>query len=199
MNVLVHLLHFPLYTLGPGTRVGIWFQGCTLHCGGCVTPESWSFDSERSMPLDRAVEKIRLFSMMRPYPDGLTISGGEPFDQPEALLELLRKTRVLGMRDVLIYSGYSAEFLLERYPELAGLASALVDGRFELGSTTDSIWKGSENQRLTLFDDDLSPRYEAWTQGQKRKLQLVGGGGRRKLLIGIPRQEDVPRLKNPFF
>ena len=199
MNVLVHLLHFPLYTLGPGTRVGIWFQGCTLHCGGCVTPESWSFDPERSMPLDRAVEKIRLFSRMRPYPDGLTISGGEPFDQPEALLELLRKTRVLGMRDDLIYSGYSAEFLLERYPELAGLASALVDGRFELGSTTDSIWKGSENQRLTLFDDDLSPRYEAWTQGQKRKLQLVGGGGRRKLLIGIPRQEDVPRLKNPFF
>lgn len=198
MNVLVHLMHFPLYSLGPGTRIGLWFQGCTLHCRGCVTPESWSFDPERSMPLDAAAEKIRLFLRMRPYPDGLTISGGEPFDQPEALFELLRKTRSLGVRDVLIYSGYRAEFLLERYPELAGLASALVDGQFELGNTTDSVWKGSGNQKLMLFEEALSQRYEAWTQEQKRKLQLVGSGGNTKLLIGIPRQEDVQRLKDPF-
>jgi anaerobic ribonucleoside-triphosphate reductase activating protein len=150
------------------------------------------------VPVIGIIDRLRAFFATPPYPDGLTISGGEPFDQPDALLELLREARGIGVRDILAYSGYRAEALLESYPELPQLLSALVDGPFMLGSETDAVWKGSENQRLTLFDDAFAERYDAWTRESRRKMQIVGGDGGAKLLIGIPRQRDASRLKNPF-
>ena len=198
-TVLVHLMYFPVYALGPGTRAGLWFQGCTLRCRGCVTPESWSFDPKSSVPVPDVIEELRAFFRTEPPPDGLTISGGEPFDQPDALFAILRAARELGVRDVLAYSGYRAEALLESYPELPLLLGALVDGPFELGNRTDSVWKGSMNQRLVLFNGEFRERYAAWEQSPKRKMQLIGRDDGSKLLIGIPRQEDVFRLKNPFF
>jgi anaerobic ribonucleoside-triphosphate reductase activating protein len=195
--LLLHALHFPVYTLGPGTRVGLWFQGCRRRCPGCITPESWDFAPEKAIPLAEAVRRLRAFFEPSPRPDGLTISGGEPFDQPEALLGLLGSVRDLGVEDVLIYSGHRVQALSARYPQLPELAAALVDGPFEEGNLTDSVWKGSDNQSLTLWKEKFAPRYHAWTSGKKRRLQWVksANGG---LLVGIPRQEDVPRLKNPL-
>jgi anaerobic ribonucleoside-triphosphate reductase activating protein len=146
--------------------------------------------------LDDVTDRLHRFWSASPPPSGLTVSGGEPFDQPEALLELLRRARGFGAGDILIYSGYRADILLERHPELRDLASALVDGPFEAGNVTESIWKGSENQSLTLLEERLSSRYEDWTRGKARKLQLVKSGD-RDLLIGVPRQADVARLRKP--
>jgi anaerobic ribonucleoside-triphosphate reductase activating protein len=150
------------------------------------------------VPTRGVIDRLRVFFSTPPYPAGLTISGGEPFDQPDALLELLRMARKLGLRDILAYSGYGAEALLETYPELPRLLSALVDGPFELGNETDAVWKGSENPRLTLFDGVFAERYEEWARASRRKMQIVDRDGGAKLLIGIPRQKDVPKLKNPF-
>jgi anaerobic ribonucleoside-triphosphate reductase activating protein len=133
----------------------------------------------------------------------LTISGGEPFDQPEALKELLRgletrKANAPELGDVLIYSGYRAEVLLERHPEFFSdppLAAALVDGAFERGNLTGSAWKGSENQELTIWKKEFSSRYEEWAKRTARSLQRVKNGN-TWILLGIPRQEDVARLKN---
>ncbi|MDR3255603.1 MAG: radical SAM protein [Synergistaceae bacterium] len=207
----IHLIHFPVRALGPGIRVGVWFQGCSLHCPGCVTPESWGFGhggkSHKEEPNDRHYIKIavsdlaaRIISFFgqteAPRPIGLTISGGEPFDQPKALLELLGAVRAI-TEDILIYSGYSAERLAERHPKLPGLAAALVDGPFEQNNLTNSVWKGSDNQRLTLWNERFSERYGEWARGEKRRLQLVMDAG-RVFFVGIPRQEDVELLKDPL-
>jgi anaerobic ribonucleoside-triphosphate reductase activating protein len=191
-------MHFPVYSLGPGARVGLWLSGCTLRCRGCVTTDFWDFAPHSARP-PRAVQSgIRaLFGGAR-RPDGLTISGGEPFDQPDALIELLRRLRGSGVDDILIYSGYRVEVLLERHPELPELVSALVDGPFEMENPTDSVWKGSDNQRLTLWGEKFSSRYEAWTSEKRRRLQRVRRGD-GWILVGIPRQEDVERLKSIFF
>jgi anaerobic ribonucleoside-triphosphate reductase activating protein len=193
--LLLHLMHFPVRTLGPGRRAGIWFQGCARHCAGCVTPESWSFDRRRATPLNEVIELLSGFFERSPRPDGLTISGGEPFDQADALFYILRGARKLGVDDILIYSGYSASGLAERHPELPKLAAALVDGPFEMGNITDSVWKGSDNQSLTVWNDAFRARYEEWAGGKERRLQRVKKSG-RIFLLGIPRQEDVVRLKN---
>jgi anaerobic ribonucleoside-triphosphate reductase activating protein len=150
------------------------------------------------VPVADITDRLGVLFSAQPRPDGLTISGGEPFDQPEALWEILRRARELGVRDILAYSGYRAETLLGAYPGLAALLSALVDGPFELGNRTDAAWKGSENQRLVLLDDAFAGRYGAWARTRRRKMQLIGRGDGARLLIGIPRQEDAARLKNPF-
>ncbi|MDR1979101.1 MAG: radical SAM protein [Synergistaceae bacterium] len=207
MNLFLYLLHFPVYALGPGRRVGLWLQGCARRCPGCVAPETWSFAPDTSVPLEDVARRIlSFFQRSSQRPDGLTISGGEPFDQPEALLELLRRLNLEGANDILIYSGYRIEVLLERHPEFFAnppLLAALVDGPFEEGNVTDSVWKGSDNQGLTIWKREFFPRYEEWKRRSARNLQRVKAsrpkGGSAWFLLGIPRQGDVPRLKNPYY
>jgi anaerobic ribonucleoside-triphosphate reductase activating protein len=193
--MLLHLLHFPVYSLGPGIRAGLWFQGCTLRCKGCLTPESWSFEPERAAPLGEVIRALRSFFGGTPRPDGLTISGGEPFDQPDALMEILRGVKAFGVEDVLIFSGYRADALTGRHPELPELAAAVVDGPFESGNPSGSVWKGSDNQSLTLWKNEFALRYERWASEKTRRLQRVRSEN-RELLIGIPRQEDAESLRN---
>jgi anaerobic ribonucleoside-triphosphate reductase activating protein len=199
--LLVHLLHFPVRTLGPGVRVGVWCQGCAIGCPGCITPESREFLPERAVPVDELAERVLAFFEKSPsgkskeFPVGLTVSGGEPFDQPKPLLDLLRILNGRGVSDVLIYSGYPAEDLLARHPDLPRLAAALVDGPFEAGNPTDAAWKGSDNQRLHLWRPEFEARYREWTRSNERRLQFAADGQNRKVLIGIPRQADVERLR----
>ncbi len=104
MNLHLSRWHFPVTSLGPGRRIGIWFQGCTIHCPGCVSVDTW--------PLNRGLTSVHeLIQSLEPYlseAEGITISGGEPFLQMEALEDLLRQLRQYRTgSDILVYSGFS--------------------------------------------------------------------------------------------
>jgi anaerobic ribonucleoside-triphosphate reductase activating protein len=161
-----------------------------------MTPEARNFRPERAVSVNDLADRIVLCFALKPAAaTGLTVSGGEPFDQPGPLLELLRVVNDRGVRDVLLYSGYRSEELLERHPDLPGLAAALVDGPFERGSATNAPWKGSENQRLHLWRPEFESRYRAWARCATRRLQLATDREGRKYLIGIPGQHDAEKLK----
>jgi anaerobic ribonucleoside-triphosphate reductase activating protein len=90
-------LHFPITALGPGRRIGIWFQGCSIRCAGCMSRDSWAF-SRDSEPVEKVLER------MAPWfaeADGVTISGGEPFDQSDGLAAVLAGLRERFKGDVL--------------------------------------------------------------------------------------------------
>ena len=85
---------------------------------------------------------------------GITISGGEPFCQAEALCELARAIKALGL-NIYIYSGYTIEQLLEKavqnpfIKELLYTCDTLVDGPYiEQQRNLDLLFRGSENQRI---------------------------------------------------
>jgi len=185
-KILVRFIHFPVETLGPGRRVGVWLQGCSIHCEGCVSPENQPFDQAYSMPVDEAAEHILSYDC-----DGVTISGGEPFDQAEELLTLLQK--IGKIPDILVYTGYAKEKILAEHPSVTKHIAALIDGEFRLGLPTEAVWKGSENQTMTVFRSEFAARYESWAAERKGKLQLVRKGTEARL-VGIPRQEDLPAL-----
>ena len=189
-KILVRFIHFPVETLGPGRRVGIWLQGCSIRCKGCMSPENQAFDTAYSMSVDEAAEQI--FAYAYAYDcDGVTISGGEPFDQAEELLPLLQKIRQIP--DVLVYTGYTKEKVLGEYSSITKDIAALIDGEFKLGLPAEAVWKGSENQTLTVFRHEFAARYESWAAERKGKLQIIRKGEETRL-IGIPRQEDLPVL-----
>jgi len=187
------MLHYPVYALGPGRRAGLWLQGCTIHCPGCISCHTWPFDGGESAEIGALIAEISdIFKINSP--DGLTISGGEPFDQPESFLMLLEGIKKAGIKDVLVYSGYSAEAVLSEHPEIAGLAAALVGGPFEQGNETDSAWRGSANQTLSVFRPELAPAYAEWEKSKKGRLQVIARG-REILVAGIPRQGDAARIQ----
>ena len=191
-QILLRFWHWPVLTLGPGRRLGLWLQGCSIRCEGCIAPENQPFDPAFSVSTGVLVGELAAILDAPEGPPGVTISGGEPLDQREALLDLLERLNVRGARDILIYSGYVKEKVLAACPRLPELVAALVDGPFIRGAATASPWKGSENQTLTVFREEFRESYERWSAGSERRMQLVRKGIAR-YLIGIPEQGDAWR------
>lgn len=131
---------------GPGFRLAVFTQGCPHGCPGCHNPETHDFAGGQEIDTDRIVDKMK----EDPLLDGLTLSGGEPFCQPEPCRELARQAHALGL-NVWAYSGYTFEQLLQK-PEVRPLleeVDVLIDGPFILAERTLELrFRGSKNQRL---------------------------------------------------
>lgn len=156
-TVLIHALIYPLFGLGFGKRGGIFFQGCSIHCPGCMAQETWPFDPGKAMPIQKVV--TTLFRWCEEGLDGLTISGGEPFDQSDALFEILKAAHSLGIPEVLVYSGHSFRFLSERYPHVLRYVDLLISEPYRADLPTKKLWRGSDNQVLHVLSKRARERY----------------------------------------
>ncbi len=132
---------------GPGLRLAVFTQGCPHHCPGCHNPAT--HDPEGGYAADTAAVLASLKE--NPLLDGLTLTGGEPFEQPEACLELALGAKSRGLT-VWAYSGYTYEALMKKGGVVAALLDAcdvLVDGPFVLAQRSLELdFRGSRNQRL---------------------------------------------------
>ena len=133
---------------GPGYRYTIFTQGCPHHCPGCHNPQSHDFEGGRVVDTETILRQVR----ENPLLDGITLSGGEPFCQPEACRARAEAARDLGL-SVWCYTGYTWEKLMqEADPARLALLEAvdvLVDGPFILAQKSLELkFCGSRNQRL---------------------------------------------------
>jgi anaerobic ribonucleoside-triphosphate reductase activating protein len=135
---------------GEGLRTVVWFQGCNHQCKGCHNTRTW--DKEKGIKTNHmsvATELLRWAEKNNLGRLNLTLSGGEPFDQVEDALELVRQ---LKPKSLWVYTGYTIEELLERKcsetDQLLEAADVLVDGRYEEDNFPKQAFKGSENQRI---------------------------------------------------
>jgi anaerobic ribonucleoside-triphosphate reductase activating protein len=187
-------IHHPITTLGPGRRVGIWFQGCSIRCPGCVSMDTWA-PAKAMTTVEAVLEAIR---PAIPHADGLTVSGGEPFEQPEALAALLRGWRAEGGGDVLVYSGRSLEEIAPALRDLDGLVDAVVADPFRRDLPQTLALRGSDNQRLVALTAVGAERYavfEASVDGTARALDILFDDETGDaFLAGIPRPGDMARL-----
>ena len=145
MKLSISRIHYPVTTLGPGRRIGIWFQGCSIRCEGCISRDTWRFREGDVFPED---VMSRLDAWMDEC-DAITISGGEPFDQAVGLFDLLKRIKARkSTANVLVYSGYKFE-QLDSHPELrTGLIDALITDPYIRDTDQTMHLRGSDNQRL---------------------------------------------------
>ena len=135
---------------GPGLRYAVFVQGCTHHCPGCHNPESQPVVGGTPTAISDVLADIRANKLIT----GVTLSGGEPFEQPAACAALARALKADGY-NLWAYSGYLYEQLLARaeaepaVAELLAIIDVLVDGPFVEGRKSYMLkWRGSDNQRL---------------------------------------------------
>lgn len=143
---------------GKGVRVSLFVSGCRNHCKNCFQPETWNFDYGTLYTEEAEEYIIKLLS--KPYIQGLTILGGEPFE-PEnqrGLIRLLKRVKSdCPEKDIWCYTGYTLEQALtdgascrcEVTDTFLSMIDILVDGRFveELKDITLEF-RGSSNQRI---------------------------------------------------
>lgn len=144
---------------GPGFRFVVFTQGCKRRCKGCHNEETWDLDGGKTVAIDQILKMLD----ENPLLDGITLSGGEPFLQPEACCMLAEGARERGL-DVMTYTGFTYEELLEGVDEneeinearrkLLRLTDMLVDGPFVVEKKSlNLLFRGSSNQRLLYLKD----------------------------------------------
>ena len=137
---------------GPGRRSVIQVAGCSIRCAGCYVPETHEWTNGKLTPIAEIVNEVEKRSGEH---DGVTILGGEPFDQMESLQMMVEKLKEKNYH-LVIYSGYTLESLLEQKSEIINRildkTDLLIDGSFqrELASKAGE-YRGSNNQRLILY------------------------------------------------
>lgn len=131
---------------GPGIRLVLFTQGCNHHCIGCHNPETHSFDGGELVDIDSIVNMVK----ENPLLDGITISGGEPFEQAIECSILAKKVKDLGL-NVITYTGYTFEEILcnKRFRDLLLQTDILIDGKFDISQKSLMLqFRGSANQRI---------------------------------------------------
>ncbi len=192
--------HWPVTVLGPGRRIGLWLQGCSIHCPGCVSQDTWPKDPSRRIAVADLVAWCRKVSAGAP--DGITISGGEPFDQPAGLRALLaslvawRREKRLDF-DVLCYSGYPLRKLEKEHGRILALLDALIPEPYVDHLPQGNVWRGSANQPLVPLSargrERYADRVAAPASGDRRMQATVEGG--RVWMIGIPGRGDMAAVE----
>ncbi|GHU80151.1 anaerobic ribonucleoside-triphosphate reductase activating protein [Spirochaetia bacterium] len=131
---------------GPGSRFVVWVQGCSRHCPGCFNPLTHDRYEGVELSTHEIIETIPLKDV-----EGITVSGGEPFEQPEALADLLEAAKGLGLHR-LVYTGFSYEELIKMagngITESLFLTDLLIDGAYQRNKPANVPWAGSGNQRI---------------------------------------------------
>ena len=129
---------------GDGLRSVIWFQGCKWNCEGCHNPSTHDMNGGFEKDIDNIVNEVAYDTIQT----GVTISGGDPFFQPESLLELCKKLKERNI-NIWVYTGFTFETLLNKHSEILQYIDIIVDGPFILEQKDLSlIFKGSSNQRI---------------------------------------------------
>ena len=170
-EIMIARILYPVRALGPGKRIGIWLCGCNRRCPNCANPELQAFDSKKRIQIDDAAESIRALLLSQPV-DGITISGGEPFEQAKELSILLSFLGEKLPEDILIFTGYTIEELRNRNDPFTDAillnASVIIDGDYKEELNNGNVLRGSDNQRIHILKATYEDRYREYINTGKR-------------------------------
>lgn len=132
---------------GPGIRVSLFVQGCNFHCKGCFNKDTWDFKGGK--PWTKEIEYEFISLCKKPHIEAVSILGGEPFQQDDDLLKLLKRLKEEVGKKISVWTGYKLEEIPEDKKEWLEFIDELTDGQFvEEFYDPKLAFKGSDNQRL---------------------------------------------------
>jgi len=195
VKIQLHKVHFPVTTLGFGCRVGLWTQGCSIRCPGCINRDTWNADPKCAIEVRDLVETI---SDWLAEADGVTISGGEPLDQPESICELIPLLRSRCRGDILLFTGYRNRTVFLRHANIVSQIDVLISEPYDPTAGETLELRGSDNQRIFLLSELARVRYpkniDCQLRTPTRKLDVIVDGD-DVWIVGIPASGDMTRVR----
>ena len=146
---------------GPGIRAVVWVQGCTIGCSGCYNEFTHPHKIEALYTPDEVAKWILSIDGI----DGVTFSGGEPFEQSKAVLQVIKEIKQEKQLDVFVFSGYTYAKLASstdnNVNELLNSIDILSSGPYvEKLRDSSLLWRGSTNQELHYLSDKYDETME---------------------------------------
>lgn len=180
-------------TLGPGNRMAIWVNGCLRRCRGCVSPELQCFNPQNEQEIESFFSEFSFKDV-----DGVTVSGGEPFEQIAELQRLVDYMLQRNIDDILIYTGYTYEQLKAkedtRIDDILSKIAVLVDGEYVAELDDDKCaLRGSTNQRVIIINDKYNEQYQQYLKTDRT--QQILDLGFYVLAVGIPTKGFLAEFK----
>lgn len=128
---------------GPGKRLLIFLQGCSIHCEGCINSHLWEFGTGKDASTDEIVNLC-----LKNKVEGVTLHGGEPLDQAEGLYPLVNSLKKTGFT-IILFTGYSKKELNSTQRQVWELADLIICGKFDIRKRNVYLqFRGSTNQRV---------------------------------------------------
>lgn len=156
---------------GPGKRFTLWTQGCSKGCVNCFNPETWNNKNNIVLSTSEIFEMIKDFEL-----EGVTITGGDPFEQEEELLELLILISSLSLsKGVIVFTGFTYDEIRENKirEKCCDYIDVLIDGRYEDNNRVTNCFKGSSNQNIIYFSSKI--KEEELIMDQEVEVSLSDG------------------------
>lgn len=168
--------------LGPHKRFIVWVQGCHKRCKGCIAPDSWALDGGELMDVKVLADQI----IMQKDIEGITISGGEPFLQQQALCSLISTVREQKYIGVIIYTGMNYSDIKDT--DLAKMSDIIIDGEYREDLNDDKSLRGSSNQNIVCLTERYKDIVAEHYGVDGRKIELLFSNGKLQM-IGIPNKD----------
>lgn len=160
---------YPVTVLGPGKRIGIWFNGCDHQCPGCSNPELWEAQERYKTTMETLLKLIGQVCENHQV-DGFTLTGGDPFAQPDALARLLPELSKIS-DDILVYTGFEYDEVLRKYPETVSQIGVLIDGEYVRERNNGALLRGSDNQKIIVINKRLEAEYRSYLETARNEIQ----------------------------
>jgi len=195
---------FPVYNLGRGMRLAIWVQGCSIGCKGCINPELCDVAAGREIDVLSFVDGLQKIAGAF---NGITITGGEPFDQYEALISFSTFLKLKSKTEIIVFSGYTLAELISMHPDrlFTKCIDYLIDGPYIENLHENKNQRGSVNQKMYSFE----PAGKKASEKISREINIVEvdfpeaakrwslkvDEEHRVFMTGIPRSDDFDTIK----
>jgi anaerobic ribonucleoside-triphosphate reductase activating protein len=195
MDIVVNRLLAPVTALGPGRRAALWVQGCTLACPGCASRDTWPLDggtTYQTGDLAAAISQLVVTQQL----DGLTITGGEPLLQADAVASVLThlKLELPSLRlHVLVFTGFAWAAARRRAGQLLDLVDCFVAGPYRANrpplAGQDPLIASANQELVHLRPPPAEP---PWPRRVEMQVLVEGGD---LLMVGLPRPGDLDRVR----
>ena len=154
MKWQINKIQYPIYNLGQNKRLGIWVQGCSLNCIGCINQNAWNHKDGESYDV---LDLFNWLLLKAEAFEGITITGGEPFEQYEQLMAFLHLVKTKTRLDVCCYSGFYLHELYSKHPDklFTKYIDYLIDGRYKDKLQENDNFKDASNQTNYKFINEI--------------------------------------------
>lgn len=195
MKWRLNKIQYPLYNLGPGKRIGLWVQGCSLGCDGCISKTLWQKEGGQDIDILALAEEVCLVADSY---DGLTISGGEPFDQYESFISFCAFIKKITQLNIYCFSGYTLKELETKFTDelFKQYLDFLMDGRYSRKKHDNGNVRGSTNQNLYRFIDGNPVLQSKLFSSNQWSVSVTETNN--IFMAGIPKDGELAEIENNF-